>query len=107
MGHLVYNDLSLTRQELHLKYVKQYKFLIMLKITFNNDPRTKRFILSLLEKDVNEDGVIVDKNGSPVIDIDGKEITFDDFGVVASGSEIFVKDNIVSLFKYHDKYQNQ
>ena len=76
----------------------------MLNITFNNDPKTKKFILSLLDKRVNEDGVIVNKDGTPVIDIDGNEITLDEFGLVASGSEIFVKDNIVSLLKYHNTY---
>ena len=79
----------------------------MFKITFNNNPETKKFILSLLDKSVNDDGVIIDKNNSPVIDIDGSEITLDDFGLVASGSEIFVKDNIVSLFKYHDNYDQR
>ena len=79
----------------------------MIKATFNNNPETKKFVLSLINKSVNEDGVIIDNNGSPVIDIDGSEITLDEFGLVASGSEIFVKDNIVSLFKYHDNYDNK
>lgn len=79
----------------------------MLKITFDNNRETKKFILSLLDKNLNDDEVIIDKNGSPVIDIDGSEITLDQFGLVASGSEIFVKDNIVSLFKYHDKYDQR
>lgn len=79
----------------------------MFKITFDNSPETKKFILSLLDKSVNDDGVITDKNSSPVIDIDGSEITIDQFGLVASGSEIFVKDNIVSLFKYYDKYDKR
>lgn len=79
----------------------------MFKITFYNNPETKKFILSLIDKNVNDDGVIVDKNNSPVIDIDGSEITLNEFGLVASGSEIFVKDNIVSLFKYHDKYDQK
>ena len=51
--------------------------------------------------------MIVDKNNTPVIDVDGNEITFEDFGMVASGSEIFIKDNVVSLFKYHENYLNR
>jgi hypothetical protein len=76
----------------------------MLKISFENNSTTKKFILSLIGKKVNGDGVITNKDGTPVIDIDGNEITLEEFGLVASGSEIFVKDNVTSLFKYHDKY---
>lgn len=79
----------------------------MIKITFNNDKTTREYILNLISKKVNEDGVIVDKNNTPVIDVDGNEITFEDFGMVASGSEIFVKDNVVSLFKFHENYSDQ
>jgi len=76
----------------------------MLKITFSDNITTKKYILSLLDKSINDEGIIIDKKGMPVIDIDGNEITIDEFGLVSSGSEIFVKDNIISLFKYNEKY---
>ncbi len=79
----------------------------MIKISFNNDQASKEFILNLLDKTVNDDGIIVDKNKTPVIDVDGNEITFDQLGMIASGSEIFVKDNVVSLFKYHENYSER
>lgn len=75
-----------------------------MNITFANNIKTKKFILSLLGKGVNEDNVIIDEHGIPVIDIDKNEITLDDFGIMASGSELFVKDNLVSLIKYNEKY---
>lgn len=74
----------------------------MLNISFNNDPQTKSFILGLFNKKVDNENYIVEvSSGERVIDTDGNEITFDEFGVIRNGSEIFIKNNIVSLINFH------
>ncbi len=55
-------------------------------------------------KSVRKDGVVVDREScQPVIDNDGQELTFDSFGMVAKGSEIYVRENIVSVANYLNK----
>jgi len=69
------------------------------KIFFDNS--AKAFILELLDKEVNEEGAVVEK-GNPeqkVITSDGNELFFEDFGGIKNGSEIFIEDNTVSLFR--------
>lgn len=69
------------------------------KIFFDNS--AKAFILELLDKEVNEEGAVVEK-GNPeqkVITSDGNELFFEDFGGIKKGSEIFIEDNTVSLFR--------
>lgn len=69
------------------------------KIFFDNS--AKAFILELLDKEVDEEGAVVEK-GNPeqkVITSDGNELFFEDFGGIKKGSEIFIEDNTVSLFR--------
>jgi len=69
------------------------------KIVF--DDSSKELILELLDKTVDEEGFIVEKNNPKqrVLSSDGNELNLDDFGGVKNGSEIFIEDNVVSLVK--------
>lgn len=74
----------------------------MHSITF--DTSAKDFILSALDKTVNEDGYIVDaESGKRVPSLDGSYITKDEFAGVIKGSEIYVKSDIVSLIEATDR----
>lgn len=76
----------------------------MLNVTFTNDNQTKDFVLSLFNKTVNSDGLIVEEStNQPVLDMNGQEIAIDKFGMISNGSEIYVKDDIVSLVEFYQK----
>lgn len=69
------------------------------QITF--DKSAKRDILDLLGKAVNDEDLIVEK-GNPrqkVLTFDGEELSLEEFGGVQKGSEVFIKDNLVSLIR--------
>ena len=69
------------------------------KITFDKSAKGK--ILDLLGKKVDEEGLIVEKDdpGQKVLTFDGEEISFEEFGGVQKGSEVFIKNNLVSLIR--------
>ena len=77
--------------------------LINPKITF--DKSVKKDILSLLDKDVNEDNLIVEENDfeQKVLTFEGEEISLEEFGGIQKGSEVFIKNNLVSLIKLSKK----
>jgi len=59
-------------------------------------------------KAVRKDGVIIDvASQQPVVDNDDQELTFDTFGMVAKGSEIYVRENIVSVANFLTKRMQQ
>ena len=69
------------------------------KITFTSS--AKKDILEMLSKSVDKDGYIVEKSNPEqrVLTFDVEEITLDDFGGFQRGSEVFIKNNVVSLMK--------
>ncbi|MBU0662702.1 MAG: hypothetical protein ABH854_00585 [Candidatus Diapherotrites archaeon] len=69
------------------------------QITF--DKNARKDILDLLDKTVDEDGLIVEKEKpeQKVLTFDGEEISLEEFGGVKRGSEVFIKDNLVSLIR--------
>jgi len=69
------------------------------KMTFEKE--VKKEILELLDKTTDSDKFIVEKNDPTqrVLTFDGEEISFDEFGGVQKGSEVFIKDNLISLFR--------
>lgn len=76
----------------------------MIKINFRSDPTTKKFILSLFNKTVDEEGFIIESDTkNRVLSSDGDEITLNDFGGITNGSEIFLKNNIVSLINFYQR----
>ena len=72
-------------------------------ITF--DKSVRKEILALLNKTVNEDNLIVekDKPEQKVLTFDGQEISIEEFGGVQKGSEVFIKDDLVSLMRLSKK----
>ncbi|PIP53869.1 MAG: hypothetical protein COX07_08405 [Bacteroidetes bacterium CG23_combo_of_CG06-09_8_20_14_all_32_9] len=70
-----------------------------MKITF--DENVKHEILDLFDKSVDEEEYIVEKSNPKqrVLTFDGQEIKIDEFGGIKSGSEVFIKKDLVSLMK--------
>jgi len=72
-------------------------------IIFEGSLREKIIKISL-GKDVNEDGDIIDKNtGQEVLNPEGTVVNIDNFGGFENGSEIFIKNDMVSLMDYSNK----
>jgi hypothetical protein len=77
----------------------------MIKLNFSGDKVTKKFILSLFNKSVDKEGYIIENStGCRVLSSDGDEITVDDFGGITNGSEIYIRNNIVSLINFYQRY---
>ena len=70
-----------------------------MQITF--DKKAKQEILDLLDKTVDGEGLIVEKDNpaQKVLTFDGEEISVEEFGGVQKGSEVFIKNNLVSLLR--------
>lgn len=60
-------------------------------------PQALPFILEAFEKSINEDGLIVDSNGEPVLTPEGEEIGASNFCGLKKGSLIFIKDDLYSI----------
>lgn len=65
------------------------------------DKSAKKDILELLDKTIDSEGLIVEKNNpnQRVLTFDGEEISLDEFGGIQKGSEVFIKNNLVSLIR--------
>lgn len=61
----------------------------------------KRGVLDLLDKTIDDDGMIVEKDNPKqrVLSFEGQEISLEEFGGVQRGSEVFVSDNVISLMR--------
>ena len=71
-----------------------------ISITFDKSMKEK--ILDLFGKAVNEDGIIVEKenpDNAVLSSEDGQPIHIDEFGGIMKGSEIFIRNDVVSLMK--------
>jgi len=57
--------------------------------------------LDFLDKTVDTEGMIVESENPTqrVLTAEGQEISFESFGGVRKGSEIFISNNLVSLMK--------
>lgn len=76
----------------------------MLNIIFAKNKKTKKFILDIFDKTINSENLIIEKEtNQPVLDMNGQEISFDRLGVISNGSEIYVKDDIISLVDFYQK----
>jgi len=69
------------------------------------DDSTKEDILDFIEKSVDNEGFIVEKLNplQRVIAFDGEEITKKEFGGIKKGSEVFIKNDLVSLMRFSKK----
>ncbi len=54
-------------------------------------------ILEAFGKSINEDGLITEATGEPVLTPEGEEISSTNFGGLKRGSEIFIKDDLYSI----------
>ena len=69
-------------------------------ITFDKSMKEK--ILELFGKSVNEEGLIVEKENRDNLVLspeDGKPVHIDEFGGIIKGSEIFIRNDVVSLMR--------
>ena len=68
------------------------------KMLFNE--QALPFILEIFGKTVNEDGFIADMNtGEPIQTPEGDFLTKGKFGGIKKGSEIFLKDDLLTVMK--------
>jgi len=62
------------------------------------DDSSKKYLLKLLDKDVDSEGYIIEKNTKErVLTPQGEYIKLDEFAAYKKGSEIFIKSDITSL----------
>lgn len=71
-------------------------------ITFNSI--LKRYILDIFNKDVDDRGMVVEKNNplKKVFTPDGEELEISQFAGIKKGSEIYLKSDIFSLINLYD-----
>lgn len=68
-------------------------------ITFNDS--TKKLVLNIFGKDVDDDGYIVEKEtGKRVVTPAGSEVHLREFAGIRKGSEIFITKDLPSLIQY-------
>ena len=68
-------------------------------LTFTKSAKTG--ILDLLDKTIDEEGMIVEKENPKqrVLTFERQEISLEEFGGVQHGSEVFISNNFVSLMR--------
>lgn len=91
----------LSLQEIRFINVGCEEVVLMASIKIVFDKAAKKEVLSLLNKVENANGLIVekDKPSQSVLTFEGEEINVDQFGGVQKGSEVFIKNNLVSLIR--------
>jgi hypothetical protein len=81
--------------------VKIRRIRLMGIITFEESAKTE--ILSFFDKNVDEQGFIVEKDTNQrVVTPDGEEIILEEFAGIKKGSEIFIKSDLPSLINLAD-----
>ena len=64
------------------------------------DDSSREFALGLFDKHINENGEVLEKNTDEVVkSFEVNPLTVDEFGGVKKGSELFIENNVVSLFR--------
>mgnify|MGYP001607278042 FL=1 len=77
----------------------------MINFTFDNNFNTKKFILGLFGKSIDDGDYIIEKESKKrILGSNGQEMTIAEFGGIKNGSEIYVKSDIVSLVDFYEKY---
>ncbi len=72
--------------------------------TINFDKSATNKILSYFNKSVDSENFIIDtKTKERVLSFDGTEVTFQNFGGIMIGSEVFIKSDIDSIIKFLEK----
>jgi hypothetical protein len=69
-------------------------------ITFSNN--AKKFILSAFSKTVDEQEFIVETSNKNqrVLTPDGEQVELENFAGIKKGSEVFIKNDLISLIKF-------
>ena len=75
----------------------------------NNEPRmlfneaALPFILEIFGKEISEDGLIVESaTGRTILTPEGEALTKEKFGGIKKGSEIFLKDDLLTVMNLAD-----
>ncbi|MBS3141654.1 hypothetical protein J4405_05945 [Candidatus Woesearchaeota archaeon] len=71
------------------------------KIILTFSSSLKKEVLGFFEKEVNQEGIIVERaNPSQhVLSVDGQEVKIEEFGGIKKGSEVFIKNDLISLLR--------
>ena len=74
-----------------------------IKITF--DKSCKKDILKFIGKNIDNEDFIVEESDftQRVLTFEGEEINIDEFGGVQKGSEVFIKNDLISLIRLSKK----
>lgn len=75
------------------------KFAENVRLTF--DESAKDLILGYLDKTTDSEGYIVELSNPSqrVLSKEGEEVTLDEFGGACKGSEVFIKNDLISLMR--------
>jgi len=71
------------------------------KIALTFDSSLKKEVLGFFGKEVNEEDIIVEQSNPSqhVLSVDGQEVKIDEFGGIKKGSEVFIKNDLISLMR--------
>lgn len=75
-----------------------------MNINLTFDSNAKKDILNFFNKEINEEGLIVETNTKEaVISLDGLELHEKEFAGIKKGSEIFLKNDLISVLKLSEE----
>lgn len=71
------------------------------KTVLTFDESFKEDILELFDKSIDSEGFIIEKSNPKqrVLSEDGQEVKVEEFGGIKKGSEVFIKNDLVSLMR--------
>ena len=71
------------------------------QISLTFDDTAKETVLEYMDKKINKDCVIVEKQDASqrVLSVEGEEVSIDEFGGIRKGSEVFIKNDLISLMR--------
>ena len=74
-----------------------------ISLTFDSSLRNE--VLEFFDKKVNEENIIVERSNPQqhVLSSDGQEVKIEEFGGIKKGSEVFIKNDIISLMRISKK----
>lgn len=77
----------------------------MESVSLTFDKSLKKEILGFFNKEVNKEGIIVETSNpsQEVLSTDGQEVKIEEFGGIKKGSEVFIKNDLISLMRLSKK----
>ena len=77
-------------------------------ITFDNDNETKKAILKAFDMKVDKDNIIISsKTNQPALTREGLEVTLDRFWGFWPGSQLILRNDIVSMMDFAEYLKTQ